>query len=537
MPIRNQNFYNLQNTRRYPLDDLSTGTDDRGVRLRDSIIADLRVRFPETLGKFLYVSGISITERLVTVTFLAANSVDEGATFTPVAAITLEKPVVEGRHYLLNPLYPGVGGWIVFGQGIDEDFNARFSTPIQSLVLARCATPYRVLPIPSLAKLYRNTTLSGIVNIRAGTDLEIVKETLEIGGQDRDALVIRLLGAVLNRNPLEEYIGPCDRRPDSGNCEKAGIEFLNTVQPDCNGNINIEFVGIDTGIYDDCSGLVVEHNANLADVCAASDVPTEGPKYRDLCELEETPSSSSSAAEEEPPVLLSSISESMSSEQLDCGSLPHCESFDHGIAEMFEIKNGAFTFEDHDSPGETCDEGSSQDSVLELFNKAYVSTAGFSRNVSVWDACAYESSIDKRCIIELQLTAGLPQRNGGMVVNWHVIDPAGAARVEYFLVSLDMSKSKIRVLRFTGTGFIEEFATGVVPLVLDDWYRIAVTTTAVSGDQVAINVTVTGVSNTSFPETSFSVVTRKYFPDDGLFGVGSNNAYTRFSFFRLEDIS
>lgn len=535
MPIRNQNFYNLQQLRRYPLDDLSTGTDDVGVRLRDTILADLRLRYPNTLGNVIYVGGINVTERLVTLTLLAADNVDSVDAFTPVAAITLVKPVVEHREYLLEPLYPGVGGWVVFGQGINEDFTARFATPRQSLVLARCATAYRTLPIPNTAKLFRNTALTGLVTIKAGTDLEIVKEPMTIGGIEREAMVIRLTGAVLNRNPLQEYVGPCDARPESKTCVKEGVEFFNTVPPDCNGNINIEFVGIDTAGFADCGpGTEVNHDAELSQVCAASNVPTEGDRYIDLCDLPLLSSISSSSDTSLPETVSSSMSESLSSEVIDCGSLPHCEIFDGDLADKFTVESGTFAFEDHDSPGELCEE---EGSITVTDGRAYTTTAGFSRNVAVWDACAYISSLNKKCIVELQVTNELPQRNGGMIVNYHVVDPLGVARIEYFYVMLDLKRSCIRVLRFTGTGFIEEFATGLLPLTLEDWYRIEVTTTSVSAEQVALNVTVSGVSNLSFPTTSFSLVTRRFLPDDGLFGVGSTNAKARFSFFRLEEVA
>lgn len=535
MPARNQNFYNLQQARRYPLDDLSTGTDNDGVRLRDNILVDLHIRFPDNLGKVLYVSGISITERLVTLTFFAADSVDAAASFVPAAAITLVKPVVENRQYLLEPLYPGVGGWVVFGQGISEDFRARFSSPRQSLVLARCANAYRPLPIPNMGKLFRDTSLTGLVTIKAGADLEIVKEPLTIGGIERDAMVIRLTGPVLNRNPLQEFVGPCDMRPESKTCLKEGVEFFNTTAPDCDGNIDIVFVGIDTAAYRECGpGLEVNHSAELSQVCAASDVPTETDRYRDLCVPEELSSSSSSEAElPETSSISSSIMDSVSSEVIDCGTLPHCEIFDNSIAEHFVFPVGVFAFEAHDSPGELCEEESS---IAISDGLALTAVSGSSRNVAVWDACAYISSLNKKCVVELQITNNLPARNGGMVVNYHVVDPTGLARIEYFLVMLDLQRSKVRVLRFNGVGFIEEFATGVLPLAINDWYRLEVTTTAVSAEQVALNVTVLGVSNLSFPTTSFSLVTRRFLPDDGLFGVGTNNSYARFSFFRLEEL-
>jgi len=55
MPIRNANWYNLHSTRRYPLDDNATGTDDAGIRLADDILVDCHLRFPKIAGQYAYI--------------------------------------------------------------------------------------------------------------------------------------------------------------------------------------------------------------------------------------------------------------------------------------------------------------------------------------------------------------------------------------------------------------------------------------------------------------------------------------------------
>ena len=127
MPIRNQNWYNLQATRRYPLDDISTGVDDHGAFIRDDIIVDCHVRFPNNIGSYLYVQGITVSSGLVTVVFGVAAHIN-ATTGTTVAAITVPKPVMPYMHYNIQAIVPGVSGWIVFGPGITEHFVGRYDS-------------------------------------------------------------------------------------------------------------------------------------------------------------------------------------------------------------------------------------------------------------------------------------------------------------------------------------------------------------------------------------------------------------------------
>lgn len=548
MPVRNQNFYNLQESRRYPLDDTATGTDDDGARLQDNILVDCYLRFPEAAGKFAYVGGITVTANLVTVTFLAADAPDASPTsFTPLAAVTLVKPVVEGRQYPVEALYPGTGGWVTFGGGILEAFVARFSSPQQALVAHRCARWYRTLPIPSIGKLFRATALTGLVTIKGGTDVAVVKETVEIEGLEREALVFRLTQEIPARNTLAEFVGPCSTRPESNNCEKPGVEFVNDVGPDCAGNLEIEFIGVATGPYDDCGpGITVDHELGLGDACQPSIISVE-PRYTDSC-MSVSSVSESSTAEEEPEESSVSDSAGEEPEEVPCGELPYCANFDAQTAVEFTVKSGAFIYEAYDSPSETC--GGVSESVGEISissgvslidydtsdpDYSYVATAGYGRNISVYNDCSYTSSLEKRAFVDLQLTGNNPDRNGGIAINYHITNPLTIPRVEYFLALLDHNRSTLRLLRFNGSGYITEFETDNLPVLLSEWYRLRVTVTAIDDEQVAIAVQISGITDLAFPTTSFTVVTTQFGEDDGLYGVGSNNGYTRFSYFSLAE--
>ncbi len=351
MGLINHNWLNAQMSRRYPLDDNATGTGDDGTRINDDVIVDLHLRWPSVAGGYAFIGGITVTKTIITVVILAADSPQAAANFTPLAAVTVRQPATEYSYYNLEPLYPGVGGFIAFGD-TDERFTIRFSTPAQGLLAPKVGRPYTELPIPSMRKFGRHDGLTGLITISAGPDLEIVKSQVNVDGNDVDALVIRLQLPTSTRNPLADYIGPCGKRPESQNCDRTGIQTINGVSPDCDGNLEIEFLGITAANYADCgsdgAGVTLEENLGIDDVCplktpnrfAGSDychpvsessvsVPSEGSAGSD----------SGSEPEPEP-----SGSES-------CAGLPFLDGFDEP-QDNWTLKLGKYRIVNTDSPEE-----------------------------------------------------------------------------------------------------------------------------------------------------------------------------------------
>ena len=229
MSIRNQNWYNLQSTRRYPLDETSTGEGDDGVTIRDDIIVDCHIRFPGNYGQYLYVQGLTVSAGLVTVLFGAANGLQatDGVT---VAAISLPKPVNENVNYTITPLVSGLSGWVVFGPGIETNFVGRYTKPVQSLVSPRCGRPFRALPVPTLGKLGPATSLQGLVTLTASTPVKVTYRenagdvingaNKVVIGQAKQAFIFELDQSLISEtyNPLSLFAGACSQRPESGTC-------------------------------------------------------------------------------------------------------------------------------------------------------------------------------------------------------------------------------------------------------------------------------------------------------------------------------
>ena len=95
---------------------------------KDDVLVDCQLRFPTIYGQYAYISGLTVTERLVTVTILAASAPAATARFTPLAAVSPVKPLERHIYYPVTPLRPGVGGFLVLGD-VEQRLTLRLSTP------------------------------------------------------------------------------------------------------------------------------------------------------------------------------------------------------------------------------------------------------------------------------------------------------------------------------------------------------------------------------------------------------------------------
>ena len=283
MAIINNNWFNLNSTRRYPLDDLATGESDSGLDFPNDIITDLRLRFPRSAGRFASISSINCSSKIVTVTIIGhevhpsiSNVSGASETFSPLAVVSVPKPVIANVPYKLTSLVKGVFGWIVFGEGTEKVYSARFSNANQALLMPRVAYYYVNQPVTSVSLDNNEAVLTGDITLRAIGDLKIVKEqrsVRDIGVVD--ALVFRLENNATGENLYKKYLGKCQGRPESESCNKISVEYINDMSPDCNGNINLEFSRNELRgkvlIDSDMKGIAVELPLGLAEACTRND--------------------------------------------------------------------------------------------------------------------------------------------------------------------------------------------------------------------------------------------------------------------------
>jgi len=319
--------------------------DDGISRLPDDIIVDVYLKFPEILGDRAFVSAVTIGPKVVTITIIGT-----GATFAPIAAISLKKPIDIYRQYELEALYPQTFGWIAFGDGVNEieQKSYRFSGSEQSLLLAQAARRDPNPSVPTIGKVFL-PGLTGVVRLQGGTDIEIVSEERELGGKVQDAIIIRLRDKVNEegRNILEDYVGPKGKRPESNNCgDPEPIEFVNTVSPDCCGNLFIEFRGcgdIQQSVNDAC-GVMVDCGFGLSEACITADkLPDESGKlpneYDDLCVDVVAGADTTTAAVASVDIIDPPIGTEPSA------GLPWIEDFNDQVVDELTTVTGTFTLE------------------------------------------------------------------------------------------------------------------------------------------------------------------------------------------------
>ncbi len=549
MGIRNQNWYDLQATRRYPLDETSTGEDDAGATIRDDIIADCHLRFPSTLGQYAFVQGLTVAPNMVTVVFGVAATPTTTQT-SILASVTVPRPVSANVHYDIVGVFPGVAGWVVFGHGIDEAFVGRYSAPAQSLISPRCARPYRSLPIPTLGKENLADALEDIVKLVGQAPVTATYEVREINGDTRPAIVFRLEGDVSGVNPLSYFLGPCGQRPESGTCPKPPIETINGVAPDCAGNINLELEGFDglqvgenvqrAGMAQPvwtCDGIDIITYTGLSEACNQG-VTKSRRRYNDDC----NPSANSDDAywynpidqipgNPLPPDINSSISLPDQGYPALCTALPLCVNFVSGAAPDFAVKEGLFVFDARTAPNVCGADSSSSAAVLpDSQHYTYAAASVVGTNLSIYKNCASDWASGRTIRTELLITADGLNKNGGMVLNYLPGYAPLQIPTRYLLATIDVDRSELRLLRYNGSQFVVEYSTRLLTYI-NKWYALSMRP-EVDGTAAVVHVAARSL-DASVPEVSFSVPVPNYGEPVGQAGLFSSRSYTYFNSFQI----
>lgn len=551
MPIRNQHFYDANGAGPYPVSDAATCLDDDGKRLPPNVIVDLQLKWPDTLGSYAFISGVTVTEHVVAVVIQSATAQDAAGAFAPLAVITLPQPVAQGRVHTLSGQVPGIAGWIVFGDGVqDTAYRGRFSGPGQSLLVQRAARSYRALPVESMSVEDAATPLTGIVDLIATSPLELVREDRVIDGVLRDVIVLRLTDSEASDgvtvatpsapadNLFKLFAGPCAGRPESQTCgDPEPIEFINAVGPDCDGVITIEFTGCAkiAKIADGC-GVIVECNRSLTDACLAEHIPDDDGTLPNDKQPADIPVPEAPPDEEEE----GGVSESVS----DMGGLPYTDCFTDFTAVDFVEISGAWTFVADNSPAALCEtEGTPVSASFGEFNSAslsmsinaasYASNSAADRNVTLWEGFDV-ATVFRAVETDLKMTAGPAgaKHNAGLVLNYRPHEIT-TGQYEYFVAELDYDAQVLRLGRFNGATLVTVGTVAVLGVGLDKWYRLTATVRpGPTPSQTVITAEVRSLDAAAVTAV-LTITTNQYRPSTGWFGLHAHRALSYFSYFHV----
>jgi hypothetical protein len=500
MALFNNNWFNLNSTRRYPIDDSATGESDTGVDFPNDIIVDIRLRFPDSLCSYCSLSGINISKSIVTVTIIghsrhpgvgssSSSYGDQG--FYPVAVISLPKPVIPGIPYRLSNFSNGVSGWIVFGEGVENNLSARFSDASQSLISVKAARAYRASPVKSIGILNSSVFLTGDVLLKSSGDLSVTIENRTINGVGvRKCVVFSLTSEGSLDNLYKKYLGKCEIRPESESCNKISVEYINDIPPDCNGNITLSFSG--NGLVgqriinnSDILGMALELPLGMAEACTKNDyLPDNDGKlpneYVDEC-------ADIAAAEGDQDSITNcnntNLHNSMSSSSLSSTTLPYLDTL---IAEIgsasppshFEFINSKY--ERITTP---------HDREFPLNSSRYkglsVLTSG-SRFLAIWNdsACSDHlfakdilNSNDNgiRASVSLTFLDSITSGAAGVIVDYATIysDNYSAYISTYIIGVLDFPARRIKLYRWLGHSWLLVGQSDIInSLKIGSWYSL-----------------------------------------------------------------
>lgn len=563
MTIRNQGFYDLNSLRPYPLDDSATCIDDAGVLMPYDLIVDLQLLFPDILGRFAYISAVTVTKSLVTVTILASGNpavlpgcvhpYSSYGPLAPIAAISLPQPVTPGRGYWLESLYPGAGGVIVFGDGVQTPYSGRFSTAAQSMLNSKVAQPRRGLPISGIGKVASSQPLTGLVLLKGGNDVEVVAATRDVANVARQVIVVRLKDtsvAGAGRNVFDIYKGPCGNRPETGTCpDPQPIEFIGSVGPDCCGNITLEFKGCAQAsqVMNGCS-VILDCDFGLSQACAGpQQLPINGKlpnEYLDECGGFSYVSHVLHASSQHTYPQVSLLC--MSSELLiNTGLLPHLERFNQQQAADFLLRQGTFDFINDDSPDEPLNVGTPGPGNLINPNYAYRTADAAQACLSTWEVSdPHWKSGNKAVMTSFKATRGPfgALHNAGVVVNYQTTGTP--AEPSYFVVEANwdgymVGNKMLRIAQVVNGDYRTKTWVQAPDLTIDDWYHLDVTTQrlTIAGRRF---IRIRGVLRQVGYPAELAVVqydspTIEYGSEAGMFGLQAVRAVTEFSWFEVSD--
>lgn len=556
MPVRNAHWYSRNEGISYPLDDAATCADDRGELLPNNIITDLMLRWPTTYGRYAFLSSVVVTDRIVSLTFQAAETIDATDGFSPLAVVTLTQPIDESRQVSVQGQVDGVAGWVVFGRGVATPYRGRFSSPSQSRLTARAARAYRQIPVTGIRTVDAATPLIGIVNLRAQSPLTIGKETRSIEGVDRDCIVLRLseggdlgefpvpdeatrLIGVKDASVFQQFAGPCAGRPESRTCgDPEPIEFINAVGPDCEGVVTVVFAGcaVAAQILDVC-GIALDCGQGLAEACPPPEIPdADGRLPSEYDPVIITPPD-----DVVPPPSSESDSESI----IVIGELPYYDCFLYATANYFQVKSGLWdvivaTVGDpyRDCGGNSVsdsnsDSTSDSDEVILPAEYVLAGRTAAARNIITWEGFD-ETTLERKLTTHFRMIEGPSgtRYNGGVVLNYRPHATVSGQFV-YFLAEIEYETQTVRLSRFNGTS-IQVIATFTQPgILLNTWYAVTCWIRQV-GSKVSIEVHFASLADVSVDVTIGPVLVSNYTPSTGYFGLHANRALTEFSSFTLE---
>lgn len=288
-----QNWYDTCDETSYPIDERA----DTGIP--HDIISDISLRWPAQLGDTAYISSVIVTDALLSIVLQTESAL--------LGSVTVTQPVEPFAPLTISPAVDGVGGFLIPGSGAPLR-RVRVASGTNAPIIPRCARPYSCPAVNGFTLDSKIGTVKTQLEILAGDGIEVLAATAvpedptvsqdyvaqpriqrKLNGAYADSIVVRMAATKDNYAAVVEAAGACGGTASAGCAHR--IRKINSVEPDDNGNIDIEVVGaVPVTLVGELPGLALEMVYGLTALC------NRDPLRRlldtaDLCEGSTDPSS------------------------------------------------------------------------------------------------------------------------------------------------------------------------------------------------------------------------------------------------------
>lgn len=225
MDITQQQWFNENEGRSYPIAETATGVDNNGVSLPNDIVVDLSIMLP-TDYEDAYISSVWVTTHLIGLSIThedkaLASVMVKRDDYTPYSAVPLTP----------MPGTTNVSGWVAFGNNRTIG-KWLFDGSTQSGLEEKAKHALAPLPVTSMRKLGGATSqfADQLVTLAAAGYIEI-----EAHPTDSQIIIVKL-GTPTVRSL---FLGPCNTLADLGDCGVPPLRKINNVCGDAEGVVTI----------------------------------------------------------------------------------------------------------------------------------------------------------------------------------------------------------------------------------------------------------------------------------------------------------
>jgi hypothetical protein len=291
MRVVTKEFLNENAYLSYPIDFRATYEpySKEDVSVINSVLLDMKLTVPDDLATTAFVASIKVTNALVSMIIMGAKeapyydmppaepdySSEEYDAFSAIvlATVTVSKATALQQNPIkLQGNVEGVGGWVVFGPGVQNNASWSFPGPASSAIDSSAINKYKYQGVKSLAKKEFEQTLTGPTFITGQNGIEVVRS-------GKNTLSIQFTGTTTDiKDSLSEYKGECGIRPETDTCAFTPIRTINNIPPKISNQGKNEVVLVlDLPIYGTLKDVRSPSGAFIPDggFTVTSDVPLE----------------------------------------------------------------------------------------------------------------------------------------------------------------------------------------------------------------------------------------------------------------------